>query len=163
MKYFTNPDQRAAAYAAYKTLERMLEKDGDIPPGYYKDFSGTEITIKLPNGSVVERDLGTNNNGTILKKATQNLYGYALWALFIKRLKKFNQWNSIKNIVIDALKEVVQKPTKNLKKTLELEIPDIIKEIESLQQQLEIPARIEATPRVFKETKEPATITIKAA
>ena len=157
-QWFLNDDQRAMAYATMKTLERMLKDDGELPAGYIKNLSGKQLTITLPQGSIVERDLGTNGDGTIMKKDTQNVYGYATWALLIMRLKKFNQWNVIRGIIVECLQEVVSKSSKTVESQLSLSNPDILKEISELQSMFPIPARIEETPRVFKATKQPAKI-----
>ncbi len=152
---FTNDHERAVAYAAFKTLERMLEKDGDLPPGFYCDLTGESMTITLPKGSVVERDRGTMGNGKINKRATQNLYGFALWALLIHKLKKFNQWSLVKSILIDCMQEMATRKS-NLKDQIVKDFPAVAREMVDLQEKLEIPCREEDTPRVFKETKHKA-------
>lgn len=157
---FRNDQQRAVAYAAYKTLERMLDQDGDLPPGFYCDVSGQSVTVTLPNGSVVQRDAGTNGDGTIHKTAVQNLYGYALWAVFIHRLKKFNQWNGIRTHIIEAMREVARRPTKKVRDQLEKDFPDIVPLLEEMQDELRLPTRVEQTPRMFDKPKLPATVTI---
>ncbi len=157
---FKSDKDRAVAYAAFTTLKRMLEKDGDLPPGFYQDVTGDTLTITFPKGSVVERDVGTNGDGTINKKAVQNLYGYATWAFLIQRLKKFKQWNSVKEHIVAALAESVKRPTKNVKDELTKEMPEIVDIIEALKTELKIPTREEDTPRLFKESGLPATIVI---
>ena len=74
-KRFPNLQSKAAAYAAYKELERMLKADGDLPPGFSQDVSGVSIEITIPNGTTISRDVGLKGDGKIWKKATQNLYG----------------------------------------------------------------------------------------
>ena len=157
---FANDQHKAIAYAAYKSLERMLNDDGKLPAGFYLDVSGKEITIKLPKGSVVEREVGTNGDGSNHKKATQNLYGYTLWALMIQRLCKFNQWAAIRTAMIDAMKVVVSKKYTDFRVEITKEDPQLVELIDELQNELKIPTRKEETPRLFKNTT-PPEITIK--
>jgi hypothetical protein len=157
---FANDQHKAIAYAAYKSLERMLNDDGKLPAGFYLDVSGKEITIKLPKGSVVEREVGSNGDGSNHKKATQNLYGYTLWALMIQRLSKFNQWNAIRTAMIDAMKIVVSRKYTDFRVEITKEDPKLVELIEELQNELKIPTRKEETPRLFKNTL-PPEITIK--
>jgi hypothetical protein len=158
---FANDQDRAIAYAAFKSLERMLKDDGKLPAGFYLDVSGKEISIKLPKGSVVEREVGTNGDGSYNKKATQNLYGYALWALMIQRLCKFNQWAAIRAAMLDAMKTVMKKKYTDFRVEITKEDPRLIELIDELQNELAIPTRKEETPRLFKQTL-PATVTIKS-
>jgi hypothetical protein len=157
---FKTDEDRAIAYAAMKTLERMLESNGDLAPGFSKDLSGCRITIELPPGSVVERDLGVNGDGTIMKTAVQNLYGYALWALMIRRLRSFRQWNVIRAAIVESMQEVIRRPSKNMRDEIVREFPEIADEITAIQGELQIPPRTEETPRVFRKPKLPATVTI---
>jgi hypothetical protein len=149
----------ASLYAAFKTLEREV-KEEQLPPGYYKDLTGEEVTIKFPKGTVVEREAGTKGDGIIEKKATQNLYGYTFFAMMTLRLQKFHQWNAIKEAILETVAEALKKgiPSKDEAVTLD---PILAAEIEKLQNTLETPKRKEPTPRLCKATKIPATITIK--
>jgi hypothetical protein len=157
---FKTDEERAIAYAAMKSLERMLSDSGKISAGFCSDISGSEITVILPEGSVVERDAGLGD-GTVLKTATQNLYGYALWALMIAKLKKFNQWKKIKSCIIESMQEVILRScNKNLKDEIIQEYPEVLEEINSIQDELQIPARVEDTPRIFKKPKLPVTVKI---
>jgi hypothetical protein len=158
---FKSDKDRAAVYAVCKTLERMLDKDGVLPAGFSMDLSGTVVTVTLPPGSVVERDRGTNGDGTILKTAVQNLYGYALWALMIRKLRRFNQWAVIRETIVESMREVVRRPNKNMRDEIVKEFPEIAEEIAAIQKEINIPARIEETPRVFKTPALPATVSIK--
>ncbi len=158
---FKTDHERAVAYAAMQTLKRMLDDDANIKPGFYEDLTGCEITIKLPKGSVVERSEGELGDGIVQKKATQNLYGYALWALMVVKLKKFNQWKLVKGIVEECLREVLAFPTNKVKEYVQAHFPDASEELDELQSTLQIPMRPEETPRTFKEPKFPATITFK--
>lgn len=158
---FEKDQDRAVAYAAMKTLERFLKSNGDFSPGFTQDVSGCKITITLPPGSVVSRDIGPNGDGTILKTAVQNLYGYALWALMIARLRKFKQWDVIRSTIIETMQEVINRSNKNLREEISKEFPDIEEEIELIQKQLKIPQRKEETPRVFKSKEMPATVKIE--
>lgn len=158
---FQNDTDRAIAYAAMKTLERMLIKDGSLAPGFTQDLSGCKITIELPSGSVVKRDAGLSGDGTIDKKAVQNLYGYALWAFMIIRLRKFKQWNAIRSVLIESMQEVIKNSKKTLREEIVQQYPDVEEEIQSIQSELDIPDRQEETPRKFASPKMPATITIE--
>lgn len=158
---FKNDHERAVAYAAMKSLERMLNDEPNVKPGFYEDLTGCQITITLPKGSVVERSDGENHDGIVMKKATQNLYGYALWALMVVKLKKFNQWKMVKGIVEECLREVIGFPTKNVKDHIQRNFPDATAELEDLQSTLVIPMRPEDTPKMFREPKFPVTVTIK--
>ena len=155
---FRTDRERAAAYAACKTLERLLVQDGKLPAGFSMDLSGTSVTVVLPPDSVVERDAGTTGDGTILKTAVQNLYGYALWALMIRRLRRFNQWAAIRETIVDAMTEVVRHPSKNARAEILKSDPDVAQEIERIQKEINIPAREEETPRVYRSPDLPATI-----
>lgn len=158
----TNPNDTARLYAAFKMLERMLKDDGELPPGFYADVSGDEVTIKFPKGTVVERDRGTNGNGTILKKSVQNAYGYAAWALFIERLQRFHQWQTLRQMLLEALTEAVQ-GNGSVRDRIRNDHPQTVALMDELQQMLPIPPRTEQTPRICKDPGIPATITIKKA
>jgi hypothetical protein len=152
-------DQKATLYAALKFLERELDKDGDLPPGFYLDVSNKEVRIKLPVGTVVERDAGTHGNGVIFKKATQNLYGYAFFAKLVERLKKFNQWNVLREAIIDIIRESLDRRTTSREQAV-LADPELAAAIAHLQANFAIPARQEETPRICKDRGLPATIVI---
>lgn len=156
---FVSDRDRGAAYAAYRALERLLVSDGKLPPGFSEDYSGCSVTVVLPPDSVVVRDLGKNGDGTILKTAVQNLYGYALWALMIRKLRKFNQWATIREMIIDSMREVLRRPSKNMREEIIKEDPDVAQEIERIQREINIPARVEETPRKFT-SELPATVKI---
>jgi hypothetical protein len=155
---FTTDRERAAAYAVCKTLERMLSQNGSLPAGFSMDLSGTSVTVVLPPDSVVERDAGTAGDGTIMKIAVQNLYGYALWALMIRRLRRFNQWKAIREMIVDAMIEVVRNPSKNARDEIVKNDPEVADEIERIRAEVDIPARVEDTPRVYRSPKLPATV-----
>jgi|694.fasta_scaffold42610_12 hypothetical protein len=159
---FTSEKDRAIAYATMKTLERMLDADGDLSPGMKLDVSGSKMTVILPPGSIVEREAGSKGDGMVMKKAVQNLYGYALWALMIRRLRAFKQWNMIRVAILEAMKEVVSRNGKNLRDQIIKENPEIADEIMAIQNELQIPDRQEETPRVFRSPKIPATIIIES-
>jgi hypothetical protein len=154
-------EQKAMLYAAMKTAERALDVDGELPPGFSMDVSGKSVTITFPPGSVVERDKGTNGDGTMLKKAVQNLYGYATWALMVQRLMKFHQWNQIRASILQALREVIRRPSRNVREQITRDFPDAVAIMDALQMELEIPPRTEETPRIFKEPELPATLTFR--
>lgn len=141
---FNTPNLQAVLYAAGKELERLTNDNG-IPPGNYH-VGGMTITLTIPEGTIISREIGPFDNGTVKKQATQNLYGWAFWTICIERLKKFNQWNQIKEIVIDAIRQVLQNKT-TLKKELEDIDPDLATQVEALKKSFQIPLREEPTPR----------------
>ena len=153
------PDQTATLYAAYKTLERMV-KDEPLPPGYYKDLSGTTITITLPPETVVARDKGTNGDGTIFKTATQNLYGWGVITLLAMRLNQFNQWASIRQVIVDVVKQALKKDKSTEAELLKID-PDLARQIQTIKETTAIQVRTEPTPRICKDTAIPATVTIQ--
>ena len=152
MKVFQNARQVALAYAAFKELERLV-KDNDqaqLPPGFSMDVSGQEITIKIPPGTVISREKGTNGDGTIRKAATQNLYGYAVWACFLERLRKFSQHRVVMDMILDAMRAAMKRPGKTTEDELKKVCPDFAKAVETLRQTMDIPDREESTPRSVK-------------
>lgn len=151
-----NLEHQAIIYAAQKLLERELV---ELPPGFKMDLSGKSITIKFSEGTTITRDTGINGDGKILKKATQNLYGYAVWALLIERLMRFHQWGTLKNEIIKAVKASL-KYKSNVRESLAAEKPFIVEVMNELQQDLPIPARAENTPREVI-TISPPTITMR--
>lgn len=144
---FRNARQRAIAYAAYKELERMLKEDGEIAPGVLEHVGGESITITLAAGTRVYRDRGVTGDGTIKKRATQNLYGYAVWALFIKRLVKFNQWKAIRAALFDAWREALALPNGSVELQLNELDPELAQHADALRNHPG-PDRIEQTPRM---------------
>lgn len=157
---FQSDEQRAAAYAAFKFLERMLKEDGNLPSGFYMDVSGRTVEIKFPNGTVVERDAGTNGDGSMFKKATQNLYGWAVIAKLARRLKSFNQWDRIRREIVEAVRDALSNGTGT-----EIALTDVDQqlaaEIQSVRDEVNVAPRKEQTPRVCKDPGVPATITFR--
>lgn len=153
-------EQKAIMYAAFKVLEAELKKDGELKPGFYADVTNKTITIQFAPNTVISRDVGFKNDGTIEKKATQNLYGYTFFTLMIKNLKKFKQWNKIRTIIIETVNEAL-KNGKTSRESFTQNDPELEKEIQQIQEEFNIPTRTEQTPRNFKNSKLPPTITIK--
>lgn len=152
MKFkFQSERDRAVAYAAYKQLERMLKVDGEMEPGTYEDVSFERLEIVLPKGTIVERDRGTNGDGTIYKTATQNLYGYAVLAACAIVLKKFNQWGTVRKELLAAVKRAVIKGNETSEE-LKKNDKDFAKFVEELRKELQAEPREESTPRVCKDT-----------
>lgn len=154
--------EKALLYAAFKLLEREVEKDGELDAGTYEDVSFSELAITFPKGTVVEREVGDNGNGTIFKKAIQNLYGYPVIALMAHRLKKFHQWNAIKEIILESVKDVLKrsKTSKTVRDDIRNDFKNVAKLMDELQTQLPIPKRQEDTPRTVTDTL-PPTIMIR--
>ena len=144
MRIFQTSRQRAIAYAAFKELERILKEDGDMAPGTSYDVSGETITITLPPGTTIYREAGMTGDGTIQKKAVQNLYGYAVWALFLQRLALFKQANDVRRILMLAWKEAME-GTK-VEQELNRIDPEIAEFVERLKA-MPGPKRTEQTPR----------------
>lgn len=152
----------AAMYAAYKALERELDKDGELPPGFSLNVSGQTVTVTLPKDTVVERDIGTNGNGTIFKTATQNLYGWHVFTLFAERMKKFRQWDVIAKALLEVLEHCLdQNGKKQVCTRLEEIDNDFAQKVANLKEEMKPPMRCEQTPRVCKATPRPATIEVK--
>lgn len=148
----------AIAYAAQKCLEGFL-KGQMLSFGQTFDVSGHSITLKFAPGTTVSRDAGLKGDGKILKKATQDLYGYSLWALMVERLRKFNQWEAIKTVLIDAMKEMRRRKSLGLEDAVVEIDPELEKAIEDLKAEIPIPDRKENTARDFDKKLDP-TITI---
>lgn len=145
---------RAIIYALAKLTDRMDKADDcNLPPGYKVDLSGYTVTIKFAPGTIVNREAGLKGDGFNYKKATQNLYGYAVWAALIERLKKFNQWATVRSHLIEAMKTVrrQQAQGKDADKMTETALvkknPDLAEAILALKEELPIPDRKEDTPR----------------
>ena len=156
-------EQNAILYAAFKLLDKQLKEDGQFDAGTSIDLTGKSVTIKFPPNLIVSRQLGENGNGKCEKKAVQNLYGYAMWALFIDKLLKFKQWPSLKQIILDCVKECQDQPTdkENFRKALMESKPHLVELIDELADEIPFSMREEDTPRELINNKLPPTITIK--
>lgn len=157
------PNQtKATIYAAYKELERILDKDGDLPYGSSFDVSNAEITIKIPKGTTITRDAGLQNDGKIYKKATQNLYGWAILAECFKFCRMFKQHEKLRKIILLIVRRAIRNKC-STKEALISKIPEVAEQIEQLQSELNLPKRSEETPRIInrKNSKLFATITCK--
>ena len=158
--HFSNDEQRAAAYAAMKMLERMLKEDGELPPGFNLDISGRRVEITFPPNTVVERDSGTNGDGTIYKKATQNLYGYALITALAQRLRSFHQWNVMRDAILQAVRDAMIGGN-TLAQQLTQADPEFATGLEALRAEMAITPRCEDTPRIVKDPGQPPTVTFR--
>lgn len=149
-QFFKNDAQRAAAYAAMKLLEQLVGKDGldgAIPPGFAIELDGVKVTVQIPPGTHFEQELGTNGDGTNSKKATQDMYGWTVWALFFQRLQKFNQANVVKAMLLEAMKEAVSNPNLTVADKLEEIAPDLAEAVAKLKEEFPPPMRIENAKR----------------
>lgn len=148
-----NPEQKATLYAAYKEIERILNSDdnNNLPIGEY-DVSGQTVSITLPN-MTVEREGGENGDGVILKTATQNLYGWAVITALADRLKRFNQWETVKKPLLEAIKEVLSSTGKTVQSELSEIDQNFAKQLELIKKELKPPARPEKTPRSLNRVK----------
>jgi hypothetical protein len=152
--------EKAAMYAAFKMLERELEKDGDLPAGFCIDVGGQKVEIELPNGTVVERATGTNGDGSMWKASTTSLYGWHVFTLLAKRLKAFNQWHAIRAALIEVLRQSLA-GKKRVAEGLEEVDPELAAEVATIKREFAPPPRREDTPRICKDRGVPATITVK--
>lgn len=152
--------ERASLYAAYKLIEGALKEDGELPPGFSADVSGTSVTVLIPAGTRISRDAGPNGDGTIEKKATTNLYGYAVWAAFLKRLSRFNQASVIRRMLMEAWSEALANG-----KSVESELNEIDPEIGQFIADLKKapgPLRVEQTTRRITRPEAEAIMLIQA-
>jgi hypothetical protein len=150
MAFFKSHMQRAVAYAAQKYLQKLLDdpNEPNLPHGVTYDVSKNSITITLPNNMSVGRDAGLNGDGIIQKKATQNLYGYAVWAFFLMRLKSFNQARVVRQMLSDAMHDAAKQTGKNnVEKELSKLDPELDEMIADLKK-AKAPMRDEPTPRM---------------
>lgn len=159
-KHFANDEQRAAAYAAMKMLERLLKEDGELPPGFNLDISGRRVEVTFPPNTVVERDAGTNGDGTIYKKATQNLYGYALITALAQRLRCFNQWNVMRDTILQAVRDAIVGGN-TLAQQLTAADPEFAAVLETIRSEMAITPRCEDTPRIVKDQGQTPTVTFR--
>lgn len=162
-KFQSELDQ-AAAYASYKYLEKIFKNQESLPVGSY-DVSGREVSIRLPTSCVITRDAGADGNGFNTKTATQDLYGYSLWALMAVRLRKFKQWATVKKIIKNSLKTVLKlqadatKEGKTVKEIIQKRFPEVAAELEGLKEDLQLPTRIEWSPQTV-DMQKPASLKI---
>jgi hypothetical protein len=145
---FTNERELAAAFSAYKELERALKEDGELPAGFSEDLSGVEVRVKIPQGTRVYREIGKNGDGTILKKATQNLYGWTVWAFLLKKINGLNvvRGNRVKDLIRYAWKQAILNPSTRVEESLRDIDPELAEYVEDLKR-IDGPLREEKTPR----------------
>jgi hypothetical protein len=161
MKNFPNLQTKAAAYAAYKDLERMLNEDGDLPPGFSANLSGVVVEIKIPQGTLVSRDAGKNGDGRQEKKATQNLYGWAILFECFRICKLFKQHKRLERVLMKIVRRAVNRAISSEQSFREL-MPKRAEEIQALKDSLPVPKRDEPTPRmIIRNDKKPLpTVTV---
>ncbi len=148
-KHFANNEQRAAAYAAMKELDRMLKADGELPPGFSRDLSNVTVTVTLPHGTSVNRDAGLKKDGVIFKTATQNLYGWAVIYECFRYARKFKQHSKLQSILMKIVRRAVKRQISNEDAFTQL-MPHEAEEIAALRKEMSkaIPKRAENTPRM---------------
>lgn len=152
MKHFPNLQTKAAAYAAYKDLERMLKEDGELPPGFNAELSGVKVEITLPPGTSVNRDAGKNGDGRQDKKATQNLYGWAILYECFRVCSLFKQHKKLERILMMIVRRAVNRAISSEDAFREL-MPKRAEEIQKLKDSLPVPMRDEPTPRMVVREK----------
>jgi len=146
-KHFPNLQTKAAAYAAMKDLERMLKEDGELPPGFQADLAGVTVTIKLPPGTSVSRDAGKKGDGRQDKKATQNLYGWAILYECFRVCSLFKQHRKLEAVLMKIVRRAVNRAISSEDAFREL-MPKRAEEIQALKDSLPVPMRDEPTPRM---------------
>lgn len=161
MKHFPNLQTKAAAYAAFKELERMLKADGELPPGFQTDVSGVSVEIRIPPGTSISRDAGKDNDGVIKKKATQNLYGWAILFECFRFCSLFKQHKKLERILMMIVRRAVNRAISSQEAFREL-MPKRAEEIQAFQDSLPVPMREEQTARMIdrKNPKLLPTITV---
>lgn len=149
-QFFMSNEQRAAAFVAFKELERIVGRNGldpMLPPGFIADVGGVEVSVKIPEGTSIEAVLGADGKGHNYKRATQDLYGWVVWTLFLKKLAKFNQAKLVKEMLLEAMREACSNPNTSVGKELKDVDPELAAEVEKLQAEFPLPDRIENAPR----------------
>lgn len=143
----TTLQQRAVLYAVYLLLKKMFDKHPDeIPAGTNVDVSGQTVVLTIPNGAFVKREMGENGDGTINKAATQNLYGFAMWAIIIKQLKLFKQWEAIWRVIQKAFTEQAVKSQGEVGKKIQEACPELDQLMKELRDKITV-ERKEPTSR----------------
>ena len=153
MKHFPNNQAKAAAYAAYKDLERMLEEDGDLPPGFHADVSGVKVEITIPPQTVIYREKGMNGDGIIMKAATQNLYGWAILHECFRFVRKFKQHKALEKSLMKIVRRAIRKAISSEKAFAEI-APNEAKQINELRDAMRMPKRPLETPRMIDRSKD---------
>ena len=146
----------AILHAAQKAIVAEL-KQYDFEAGITTDISGQSLTVTFGEAVTVSRSLGEDGEGHIFKKATQDLYGYGVWCLFLKRLQLFHQADYIKKILMSVWVEVVR----NRDKKVEIELKEIDPELNEFIEQLKAmpgPKRQEDSPKIVTKNKPTFTI-----
>lgn len=146
MRHFPTAETRAAAYVAYKELERMLDEDGVLAPDSCFDLSGVTVEVTIPNGTSVARDGGKNGDGKIWKTATQNLYGYSILHQCFRVAAKFKQQKTLRRILRGIVRRAIKQSISSEKALLETN-PNAAEELKALKATLDLPQREEDTPR----------------
>jgi hypothetical protein len=145
-KHFANNQAKAAAYAAFKGLEKMLKEDGELPPGFSANVAGSKIEIVIPPNTTVTRDEGKDGDGIIKKKATQNLYGWAILYECFRVCSLFKQHKKLERVLMKIVRRAVNRAISTQDAFTEL-MPKRAEEIQLLRDSLPVPMRDEQTPR----------------
>jgi type II secretory pathway component PulJ len=158
-KIFPDLQTKAAAYAAYKELERMLEIDGTLPPGCNFQVGNNTVEIVLPPQVTVTRDKGIN--GEIEKTATQNLYGWAILHECFNIARLFKQHKRLEQVLLKIVRRAIKRAISTKEAFTQLH-PQQAQAIDSLKKSLKLPKRKEPTPRmVNRQTAAMATVSVK--
>ena len=153
MKIFANNQAKAAAYATYKELERMLKEDGELPPGFKMDVSGIAVEVVLPQGTIISRDEGTKKDGKIFKTATQNLYGWAILYECFKVASLFKQHKRLEKLLLKIVRRAIRKAISSGDAFRQL-MPKEAENIELLKRSMNLPKREESTPRNIERSED---------
>ena len=160
MQHFPSLECKAAAYAAFKDLERMLKEDGELPPGFSCDLSNVTVEVKIPNGTSVQRDVGEKGDGTIDKTATQNLYGWSILHECFRVATLFKQHKRLEKLLMKVVRRAIKRSVSTAEAFTEL-MPSRAKEIKALKDSLPVPKRTEDTPRMIVRDEEKPMPTVK--
>lgn len=157
---FSCDTQRAKVYAAHKFLERMSKEDGELPPGFSLDISGQSLTITFPPNTVVSRSTGEDGLGHLWHKASQNLNGFAVIAVMIFTLRKFNQAGWIIREILSAIRKAIKTKTLSTEDKLIQQDTLTVEELEKFKSELQadMPKRKQDTVRDITYGKLPPTI-----
>lgn len=162
------PIEIATLYAAQTEIKKLLDKTdkngkkvNPLPVGEYH-VSGNIVEIELPEMNV-NRDGGKDGDGIIHKTATQNLYGWAVITALADRLKRFNQWDKVRQPLLEAIREVLKSNSKTLGSELSEIDETFAAQVEKIKQELRPPTRPEDTPRTINRLrkKQPCRIKIE--
>jgi hypothetical protein len=146
--------EKATVYAAYKELEKILEDNGELPPGASFDVSGQTVNITLQPGVIVSRAAGENGDGIRPTAPSTNFYGWAPLAIAIVTLEKFKQFNRvIRDNLVVAIANALRDGRTTEEKLFEIN-PGLREKITGMKEEIlqQLEKRMEPTRRTIKRT-----------